>query len=175
MRLQLAALGVLCALAVGAQAAAQELPVGVFHVVPPSGPIGTVVTVSGDFDREITLVSFWCLYSEPLDEGFNYLRTPVEPSPSFTFDYEIPSELLVWQGDYETISPLGGECYFRADAGHQHRSVRVPFTVTEDVVLPSTGQASQPHAAAGTMTAVILFAVGGLALLLLGWRYRQRA
>ncbi len=170
MRVQLAAIAVLCALATGAQAAAQEPPVGEFHVVPSSGHIGTTVTVSGDFDREITHVRFQCTYDDTHDEGRDGAHTPAEPSSSFVFEYKIPAELdLVRQGG-PTRAPLIGECEFLAESGHQRLTASVPFTVTE-AALPSAGFASRSHSAGWVSTTVVILTACGLVLVLLGWQY----
>ncbi len=175
MRRLLVAIAVLYALATGAQVAAQELPVGEFRVVPPSGPIGTVVMVSGDFDREITRVRFYCLYRETFDEGFDVAHTPSEPSPTFMFEYEIPAELGLRQPrtNVSTLPPRGDECFFLAEAGHRLARASVPFVVTE-AALPSTGFASRSHSAGRAPTAVVMLAAGGVMLVLLGWWYSRR-
>ncbi|MCH8993726.1 MAG: hypothetical protein IH959_02015 [Chloroflexi bacterium] len=151
------------ALVTGAQVAAQELPVGEFRVVPPLGPVGTVVAVSGDFDREITRISFMC-------GGFDEAHIPAEPSPSFTFEYKIPVEMLPIQGGGAMIATPIGKCEFLAEAGHKLLTAGVPFTVTEAAALPSMGLTSGSHDAAGAPTAVLILAVGGVMLLLLGWK-----
>lgn len=91
------AIAALSALATGVQVAAQEPPVGKFRVVPPSGPIGTSVMVSGNFDREITGVRFQCWHSDIPDLGVDVAYTAAKPSPSFTFKYTIPAELPLIQ------------------------------------------------------------------------------
>ncbi len=175
MRLLLVAIAALCALATGAQVAAQELPVGEFLVVPPSGPVGTVVTVSGDFDREITRVRFSCVYSDTYDVGYDVAHTPAAPSPSFTFEYNIPAELGLRQPKTSVVTraPLIGKCVFLAEAGHKLLRASVPFTVTESA-LPSTGFAPRLHSAGRASTAVVMLAAGGVVVLLLGWWYSRR-
>ena len=176
MKLMLAALiGALCAtVVVGATpVAGQEPPVGEIRIVPSAGPVGTVVKIAVDFDREITQVSFWCDNRDTFEQGFDYAVMPDEVSASFALNYTIPAELTVKQGNGATISPLIAECEFRAEAGHQHASVSVPFTVTEAAVMPSAGLPPQPHSAAGASTATAVLVAVGVALGLLGWRYRR--
>lgn len=174
MRIKLAALIVaLFATVVAAtttQVAAQELPVGEFRVVPQSGPVGTVVMVSGDFDKDITQVTFRCTYFDIFEEGWADAHIPAEASPSFRFEYKIPPELSEVQGSGVKIATLIGACRFRAEAGHKLRAAWVPFTVTEAVVMPSTGLASRSNGVTAASTAVAILAAGGVALVLLGWR-----
>lgn len=175
MKLMLAALIVaLCATVVAGvtQVAGQEPPVGEIRIVPSSGPIGTVVKIAVDFDRDITQVTFWCINRDTFESGSDF-AVPDEVSASFALNYEIPAELSVKQGNGATLSPLMAECEFRAEAGHQHASVSVPFTVTEAVAMPLTGFAPQPHSTVGASTAVAVLAAGGIALGLLGWWYRR--
>ena len=176
MRLMLAALiAALCAtVVVGVtQVAGQEPPVGEIRIVPSSGPIGTVVKIAVDFDREITQVTFRCINRDTYESGSDFAVMPDEVSARFALNYEVPAVLPVRQGDGATLSPLLAECEFRAEAGHQHASVSVPFTVTEAVVMPSTGFAPQPHSTVGPSTATAVLAAVGVLLGLLGWRYRR--
>ena len=178
MRLLLVAIAVLCAtvgFATAALAQDEKLPVGEFLVVPPSGPVGTVVTVSGDFDREITRVRFSCVYSDTYDVGYDVAHTPAEPSPSFTFEYNIPAELGLRQPKTSVVTraPLIGKCAFLAEAGHKLLRASVPFTVTESA-LPSTGFAPRLHSAGSAPTAVVMLAAGGIVVLLLGWWCSRR-
>ena len=176
MKLMLAALIVaLCAtVVVGATpVAGQEPPVGEIRIVPSAGPVGTVVKIWVDFDRDITQVTFWCINRDTFEEGSDFAVMPDEVSASFALNYTIPAELTVKQGNGAMLSPLIAECEFRAEAGHQHASASVPFTVTEAAVMPSTGFAPQPHSPAGASTAVVFLAIVGVALGLLGWRYRR--
>ena len=88
MRNMLAVIALLCAggvLASVGQVEAQESPVGEFRVEPTAGAIGSVVTVSGDFDRDITKVSFRCLYRELGEEARVDAFHLAVPSTSLTF------------------------------------------------------------------------------------------
>ena len=166
------AIAALSAIATEVRVAAQELPVGEFQVVPTSVPIGTSVTVSGNFDREITSVRFECWHSDTPDLGVDVAYTAPEPSPTFTFAYTIPAELNISQPmtSVVTRTPLGGACEFLAEAGHRLLTASVPFTVTEAVAPPSTGLASRSHNSAGAPAAAVMLAVAGVALVLLGWK-----
>lgn len=178
MKLMLAALIATSAIAVVVgvtQAADQEPPVGEIRIVPSSGPIGTVVKIVVDFDRDITQVTFWCINRDTFEEGSDFAVTPDEVSASFALNYTIPAELTVKQGNGATISPLIAECEFRAEAGHQLLYGSVPFTVTEAGAMPSAGSAPEPHGAAGVATATAILVAVGAALGLLGWRYRRQA
>ncbi len=176
----LAVIALLCAFGVFAgegQVEAQELPLGEFSVVPTAGAIGSVVTVSGDFDRDITKVSFRCLYrelgEEALDPSALYLEVP---SPSFTFQYTIPAELTVRQYTDVIYLPPGGECAFFAEAGHQHATAQVDFTVIEDpATMPLAGLSGDTDAAPARPIAAYFLALGGIALVSLAWRARRAA
>lgn len=159
-----------------AQAVAQEPPVGEFRVVPPSGPIGATVLVSGDFDREITGVRFQCWHYDTPDLVVDAAYTAEEPSPSFTFAYTIPAEMGIRQPrtNVVTRTPLGGDCEFLAEAGHRILTASVPFTVTAPAIdPPSTGLTSRPPGTPVAPAAVVILAVGGAVLVLLGWRFSQ--
>lgn len=178
MRIVLAVIVAMCAVVVavaGAQIAAQEDPVGEFRVVPSSGPVGTVVTVSGDFDKDITRVRVECGFIDSYDVAFDEAHFLREPSPRFVFEYEIPAEMfLVQRGGLRRETPR--DCLFLAEAGHKLLTASVPFTVTEGVAaMPSAGFAPRSDRLPGMPAAVAVLAAGGFALVLLGWRYRQRA
>lgn len=149
-------------------------PVGEFSAVPDSGPVGTVVTVSGDFDKNITGVRFRCLYRDTFDEGLVEAYLLPEPSPTFTFQFEIPAELSLRQGAGATRATLIGACAFLAMAGHQLLTASTPFTVTAGV-LPSTGGgAGEAGVGREAVAASVLAVVGGGALAL-GRLFRRRA
>ena len=155
--------------------AGQEPPVGEIRIVPSAGPVGTVVKIAVDFDREITQVTFRCINRDTFEEGSDFAVMPDEGSASFALNYTIPAELTVRQGNGATLSPLIAKCEFRAEAGHRLLYASVPFTVTEDVVMPSTGLPPQPQRAAIASMAVAVLAGIGVTLGLLGWRYRRQA
>ncbi len=179
MKLMLAALiAVLCATAVstmGAQVARQVVPEGEFHIVPSSGPIGTVVTIEGEFDQDITAINLRCWFSDTREEAFGDAQMPTGHSPSFRLEYEIPTELLVREPRTDTLtrSPLGGDCTFLAQAGQIFTRRSVLFTVTEAAAMPSTGHPPRSRTEAGASTALALVA-GGATLGLLGWRSRRQ-
>ena len=174
MRLNLLAIAVLCAavqLISEEQVAAQELPVGEFRVEPMSGAIGSVVTVSGDFDRDITQVSLRCRYRDLGEETYNLARVLAVPSSSFTFDYTIPAEMNVVQYTDVFTLPLGGECAFYAEAGHKLATAQVDFTVIEDpATMPLAGLRNTPDGASGPSIIAVVLAIGAITLVTLAWR-----
>ena len=179
MRLDLVATAVLCAALVlvsEAQVAAQELPVGEFRVEPMSGAIGSVVTVSGDFDRDITQVSLRCWYRDLREETYNLARVLAVPSTSFTFDYTIPAEMNVVQYTDVFTLPPGGECAFYAEAGHKAATAQVAFTVVDGpAAMPSTGLPNGSNGAPGRPTIAVFLAFAGIVLVSLAWRARKSA
>lgn len=179
MRLNLLAIAVLCAavqLISEEQVEAQELPVGEFRVEPMSGAIGSVVTISGDFDRDITQVSLRCRYRDLGEETYNLARVLAVPSSSFTFDYTIPAEMNVVQYTDVFTLPPGGECAFYAEAGHKLATAQVAFTVVDGpAAMPSTGLTNGLNGAPGRPTIAVFLAVAGIVLVSLGWRARKSA
>lgn len=177
MRNMLAVIALLCAVGVLAgegHVEAQDLPVGEFRVVPTSGAIGSAVTLSGDFDRDITKVSFRCRYRELGEEARVDAFHLAVPSPGFTFQYTIPAELNVVQYTDVFYLPPGGECAFFAEAGHKLATAQVDFTVIEDpATMPLAGLSGDADAAPGRPIAAYFLALGGIALVSLAWRARK--
>ena len=173
----LAVIALLCAVGLiggAGKVAAQDSPLGVFRVEPTSGAIGSVVTVSGDFDRDITRVRFSCLYRELGEQGFDVVRELAIPSPRFTFEYTIPAELNVRQYTDVPRRPPGGECEFLAEAGHQLLTARVEFTVTESAAaMPSAGLRNAADGTPGRSIVAVLLAAGAIALVSLAWWARK--
>lgn len=155
-------------------------PVGAFRVVPPSGPPGTVVTVSGEFDENITGVRFRCLYRDLSQEGLVEANHLPQPSPSFSFKFQIPARLPLAQGAGATLTTLIGQCEFLAFAGHIDSFYEVPFIVTENTIggLPPSGNPSGGGTGDWTtFVTLALTALGATALLvgqLVGPRVRAR-
>ena len=150
-------------------------PAGEFSVTPVSGPIGTLVTLTGHLDQPITWIQFRCAWRV---EAFSSLY-PSQPTSDFSIEFEIPAVLSVRQprpGEGVTIEPRPeAECSFRAISWHQLLFASVPFTVTERAgALPSTGLTYRSNGTAGTPLAVVILAAAGIVLVLVGWRYNQR-
>ena len=177
MRFQLAALSLLAATVVFAawtNVAAQEPTVGEFHVTPSSGPVGTVITISGNLGEHVTHFSFWC----PQNNGHDLFHIREQPvsSSDFRFDYEIPAELGVRQGGGVTVETPFSECQFQADEGHKLTLAAIaPFVVTRPTALPPTGVPYQSRKVPRTaMAAALLAAVGAAAVLSTLWTMRER-
>src|SRR3990172_1295586 len=115
-------------------------PAGELSVSPSSGPIGTVVTLTGHLDQPITSIELRCLYRGEHIEALAVLSVS-EPASDFSIQFEIPAELPVRQprqGEPLTIEPRPhAQCDFRAISWHQLLFASTPFTVTP--LLPSTG------------------------------------
>ena len=153
---------------------AQDLPLGDFRVEPTSGAIGSVVTVSGDFDRDITKVSFRCRYRELGEEARVDAFHLAVPSTGFTFQYTIPAELNVVQYTDVFYLPPGGECAFFAEAGHKLATAQVDFTVIEDpATMPLAGLRNTPDGASGPSIIAVVLAIGAITLVTLAWRARN--
>ena len=113
-------------------------PAGEFRVEPTSGPVGTVVTLTGDLDQDIHSVGFQCIYRDTSDVGI--LQVPLEPArSSFQTTFEVPPMLGLVQRGGETRATLVGPCEFLATSSHKLLFTRVPFTVTAAGQLPTTG------------------------------------
>jgi hypothetical protein len=146
-------------------------PAGEFIVTPSSGPPGTLVTVTGEFDQPISYVEFRCVYQGEPYEALESAYSVPEPSTSISFEYRIPAQLPIRMGGGATY-PTGGDCAFHAVAWHRLLSASVPFAVTAPG-LPVTGLGSRDENGPPWAVAEALAAAGLAALALaacLAWR-----
>lgn len=110
-------------------------PSGEFRVEPISGPVGTVVTLTGNLDQGVTVIRFRCFYPDA-SEGL--IDQPLgTPTTSFSFPYQIPATLSIRQGGGATRPTSAGTCDFLAIASHPLLARSATFEVTAG--LPATG------------------------------------
>jgi hypothetical protein len=147
-------------------------PAGEFSVTPSSGPIGTVVTLTGHLDQPITWIKFRCLYRAERIEAFDNLYLS-EPASDFSLQFEIPAVLSVRQPrpGKELIEPRPeAECSFRAISWHQLLFASVPFVVTAPG-LPVTGSTTP---SGDQMPLLVIAALAGLGIMALAAAYAVR-
>ena len=108
----------------------QVTPTGEFSVTPSHGPVGTVVTIEGHFDQDITEVRFICHYHEESAVASVVVYRPEPAQPGVAFEFQIPELLNEHQGEWPfTLPTLVGECEFHAIPWHDLLAARVTFTV----------------------------------------------
>ena len=157
----------------------QVAPTGAFSVTPSHGPVGTIVTIEGHFDQDITTVRFFCVYHEESAVASVVAYMPEPAQPAVVFEFQIPELLNEHQGEWPfTLPTLVGECEFQAIPWHDLLAARVAFTVTSpglesQAALPNAGTGSR---AAATDSLAVLWAglaAFGIATLLSGYLLRR--